>query len=302
MKTKISLKKFINYLPAQSQESLNKRLSEIESDNAYLKRISMVGDLTIYKGEERIVLATITKLMRDRDNEVVISRGVDLTEYEKNPIILVNHNWSSLPVGRALFTNTYDDRIRQKIQFDEDEQSKTIFNKYKSKSLRSFSIGFIPLKIAEYGSPEFSKYADFVIQSGYMDINEVEQTKRFITKSILIENSVVTIPANTDAIAEAISDTEDDPETEEIETTNNSDSTSILQIEAPKSIEVDNIENKQLELESKEIDNKDKIIEEIDNKETIRPIVKFVKTVPVEPKLDVSEIARLEIHKIFGGI
>jgi len=288
MKTKISLKKFINYLPAQSQESLNKRLSEIESDNAYLKRISMVGDLTIYKGEERIVLATITKLMRDRDNEVVISRGVDLTEYEKNPIILVNHNWSSLPVGRALFTNTYDDRIRQKIQFDEDEQSKTIFNKYKSKSLRSFSIGFIPLKIAEYGSPEFSKYADFVIQSGYMDLGEVEQTKRFISKSILIENSVVTIPANTDAIAEAISDTEDDPETEEIESTNeNSNSTTILQIEAPKAIEVDNIENKQLE---------------IDNKEKINPIVKFIKSVPVEPKLNVSQIARLEIHKMFGGI
>ena len=331
MKTKLNLKKFLTHLSDEMQEGIDSCLKECEVDNPYLKRMGMVGDLTIYKGEERIVLATISKVALDRDREVVMSSGMDISQYEKNPVILVNHNWSGIPVGQSLHTMTYPDRVRQKIQFDSDEESLTIFNKYQSKSLRAFSVGFVPMEIAENGAALFNQYADMVIQAGFMDIKDVDNTKRFITKSLLIENSVVTIPANTEAIAEAISDTEEVVPEEVIETQQDTSGMLTIQTQASNN---DDVKTKDV---SEDIPEEDEILSEDDLEEVLDiidsevlgpddeenedpeneeeiPVVPEIKTVirlikratPVEVKqltdADISFIAKQEIYKSFGGI
>jgi len=50
--------------------------------------------------------ATITTATLDRDGEVVIAQGMDATEYERNPVLFWNHDYT-LPVGKcSLLTRT----------------------------------------------------------------------------------------------------------------------------------------------------------------------------------------------------
>ena len=50
---------------------------------------------------ERLVPMTLTKEMRDRDNDIISVRGLDVTSFRKdNPVLLFAHNARELPIGR----------------------------------------------------------------------------------------------------------------------------------------------------------------------------------------------------------
>lgn len=62
--------------------------------------------------------ATITTATLDRDGEVVIAQGMDATEYERNPILFWNHDYT-LPVGKCLSLKRTPTGIVGDFQFAE---------------------------------------------------------------------------------------------------------------------------------------------------------------------------------------
>ena len=115
----------------------------------------------------------------DRHGDVVM-QNFDLKAYKKNPVILNSreHSDATEVVGKASNVKIKDGKLQGKITFavDENPKAKIIFDLFKGGFLNAFSIGFIPKEFDDKGK---------------------------ILKSELLEVSVVSVPANADALAQA---------------------------------------------------------------------------------------------------
>ena len=148
---------------------------------------------TLDLGERRVQF-TISREVVDRDGDILRASGVDLTNYYKNMVFLSFHNTRDFPLGKTEKVWVEGDRVKAIVYFPTIEELSTnpeqasekaklvdfCFHCYKTGMLNAVSVGFIPLEWTE-------------TKDGYD-----------ITKWELLEFSAVAVPANQDAIAEAV--------------------------------------------------------------------------------------------------
>jgi hypothetical protein len=145
--------------------------------------------------EDRTEVSKITTEAVDRDREIVIAKGIDLAAFRSNPVVLLNHNWTGLPLGKALWVKNEGNGLSAKTQYAKRPQEHTgewvpesVYSLIKQDMLPGKSIGFLPL---EARPPEKAEIAQRP---------ELKDVRRIITKSILLEYSVVGIPSNPEAL------------------------------------------------------------------------------------------------------
>jgi len=146
--------------------------------------------------EPRTIVARISTTSVDREGDVVLPSGLKLADYKKNPVVLLNHDNGSLPIGRALSVKRTSDAVIAKVQFAERPPEHpitaewvpdTILSLFKQKILRAFSVGFVPTDMRDANEKDRKRYGD--------------NARRIITQWDLMEFSVVPVPANQDALA-----------------------------------------------------------------------------------------------------
>lgn len=121
----------------------------------------------------------------------VLTSGISTVQFEKNPVLLYmhrrDHTWandSTMVIGRVENLRIEGDELIGKPVFDlEDEFAAKVARKWDNDFLRMCSAGLEPI--------EFSSSPEHVEQG---------QTRATITKSKLIEVSIVDIGANDDAL------------------------------------------------------------------------------------------------------
>lgn len=132
--------------------------------------------------------AMISTESPDRDGDVILASGGDLTNFSKNPVVLYAHNYWDLPVAKAIEVEKLAGAgVRARFQFPEwgeSEQADTVRRLWAGGFLNATSIGFIPKKWEPRKSPDGEKLA-----RGQM-----------ITEWELLEFSIVPVPANQDAL------------------------------------------------------------------------------------------------------
>lgn len=143
---------------------------------------------------DRRVLFTISAEVVDRDGDILRAAGIDLTNYEKNKVFLGFHNSRDFPLGKTEKVWVEPKKVKAIVYFptlDElssnpayaSEKARLVdftYYAYKTGMLNAVSVGFIPIEWTE-------------TKDGYD-----------ITKWELLEFSAVAVPANQDAIAEAV--------------------------------------------------------------------------------------------------
>ena len=143
---------------------------------------------------ERSVLFTISKEVVDRDGDILRASGVDFSNYMKNPVFLSFHNSREFPLGKVTKFWVEGNEVKAIVYFptleelstdpnNASEKAKLVdftYHCYKTGMLNAVSVGFIPIEWIE-------------TDNGY-DILKWE----------LLEFSAVAVPANQDAIAEAV--------------------------------------------------------------------------------------------------
>jgi HK97 family phage prohead protease len=119
----------------------------------------------------------------DRYGDVVDQKGWDLRAYERNPVILFNHNPSQMPIGRGK-AYIKNGQLMIDVEFDKnDEQAQKIERKVRDGYINAVSVGFQASEaISRNRLPTDHKYFG---KSG-----------QYFPKSELLEVSIVTIPAN----------------------------------------------------------------------------------------------------------
>ena len=153
-------------------------------------------DLSVMTEEigERTVRFTISKEVTDRDGDILRANGVDFGNYMKNPVFLGFHNSRDFPLGKVVKFWVEGDSVKADVYFPKLEELSSDMNNvsekarlidfcfhcYKTGMLNAVSVGFIPLEWVE-------------TENGF-DILKWE----------LLEFSAVAVPANQDAIAEAV--------------------------------------------------------------------------------------------------
>lgn len=118
----------------------------------------------------------------DRDNEVLSIEGWDLKAYKKNPVVLEAHNYWEPAIGRAK-VSIKDKQMVFRIEFPPEGvyPRADLFRKlYKLGFMKASSVGFIP--------------------SEYKMGNGVDEPRRTFLKQELTEISLVTVPANPEAL------------------------------------------------------------------------------------------------------
>lgn len=148
---------------------------------------------------DRSVQFTISKEVIDRDGDILRAGGVDFTNYMKNPVFLSFHNSREFPLGKVTKFWVENDTVKAIVYFptieelssdpnNASEKAKLVdftYHCYKTGMLNAVSVGFIPLEWEE------RKENGMIV--GF-DIIKWE----------LLEFSAVAVPANQDAIAEAV--------------------------------------------------------------------------------------------------
>lgn len=122
----------------------------------------------------------------DRYGDIVDQSGWDLRAYERNPIILLNHNPTQLPIGKGK-AYVKNGQLMLDVEFDKnDEVAQQVERKVRGGFINAVSVGFQPSEsIARNKLPADHPYHG---KSGY-----------YFPKSELLEVSIVTIPANNEA-------------------------------------------------------------------------------------------------------
>ena len=111
----------------------------------------------------------------DRSQEVVVPSGVSLTNYKKNPVILMNHDRSRV-IGKAISVTKKPEGIFVTAEVHAGAAEAEDYYAIKNGLVTSFSIGFKTL------------------EGSFKEING--KNIYFITKSELYETSCVSIPCN----------------------------------------------------------------------------------------------------------
>jgi HK97 family phage prohead protease len=142
--------------------------------------------------------ATISTDSVDRDGEVMVPQGMNSKDFERNPVLLYQHD-SSQPIGRAISLKRGESSIEAEFEFAKrpDDYEGDWFPDYvrglvAAEILKAVSIGFMPItggeRIATKGDVE--RYGP--------------EVRKVYSKWKLLEVSVVSVPANQDALITAV--------------------------------------------------------------------------------------------------
>jgi HK97 family phage prohead protease len=144
---------------------------------------------------ERTLVCTMTTDAVDRYGEVILPRGIDLTQYRKNPVVLWGHDMSQPPIGRCMWVKPDEAKraLIAKVVFAETEDAEELWRLYKGGFLKAFSIGARPREGSPPTPEEVRKRP------------EMAECKWVWRKVELTELSAVSVGANPEALATAIS-------------------------------------------------------------------------------------------------
>ena len=149
----------------------------------------------------RTALARISTTSVDRDGDVLLPSGLMADEYRRNPVVLMQHDPDRV-LGRATNLRTTSNAVIAQVQFAERPDSlptnlewppDTVLSLMQQGVLNGFSVGFSipPGGRREATAKDAERFGDNV--------------RSVVTRWNLLEFSVVSIPANQDALLVAVS-------------------------------------------------------------------------------------------------
>ena len=144
----------------------------------------------------RVLNVTITTNTIDRDGDIIEPKGINLTNFRKNPVVLMAHDYRGLPIARAENIKKTDNGIISDVVFPEEgvyPLADTVYRLYKDKFMSAWSIGFIPIKMED------------IPDDNEKDTEPLRRKGRRIKTSELLEYSGCAVPSNPEALTNMIS-------------------------------------------------------------------------------------------------
>jgi len=148
---------------------------------------------------ERSFTAKITTNAIDRDKEVLLPEGMDATDFEKSPSIFWAHDYFQLPLGKAVALKRFPNHWLAKGVMAErpdthPEQAEwfpdTVLSLMEQGVIKGVSVGFDPVTHRKPNTEDRRKFGEGV--------------QNVVSRWRLLEYSIAPMPANQDALVEAV--------------------------------------------------------------------------------------------------
>jgi hypothetical protein len=195
-------------MKTQQARGLEQLLKALPKEPAYAYRHHIIAKATteLLDGE-RADVSWISTEAYDRDREIVVAKGMNDSQFALNPLVTLQHAYHCPPVGRSLWRKRVKDGDRAGIKAKtvypaapKDWDATTsgpwpadkAFQLVQAALLNGKSIGFLPLKVHYTPQAEAEKLG-------------VPVDTRVIDEWLLLEYACVYLPANQEAIVEAVS-------------------------------------------------------------------------------------------------
>ncbi len=160
--------------------------------------LKMFDDMTAkiedIEESKRTLVVRITTDHKDRDDEVVLPGGLDLTDFNLNPVVLECHQYGKPPIAKALWTKTAEHEMISKPRFADTETGEMYWKLYSGDFMRGWSIGFR----AKEGGYRKATEKDIETRPDWAGVRGIYE------KSILYEYSAVPVPCNPYALSLAV--------------------------------------------------------------------------------------------------
>ncbi len=205
MKTKLKLNKLLNSLPDATKQALERLSSEGyfgESDTV-VKRRAVVTEAEQFGDGERAVRQYISTRDVDRDQDVLVPKGAILDQFLLAPQVLWAHDYSCPPIGKATSVVVDSYGLRAKTVFADTERGEEVWQLVKGGFLATASVGFIPMETVWQGDTKWRETVDKLNRSWETDL-EKDGCNRIVSKWLLLEYSMVPVPANPNALVTAV--------------------------------------------------------------------------------------------------
>jgi len=157
---------------------------------------NLTAEMDVDEGE-RAFVAKITTDSLDRDNEVLLPTGMDATDFLKSPTVFWNHDYNR-PLGRAVSLKQGRDEWTAKTVLAERPKNHegewfpdTVLSLMQQGVVRGVSVGFKPTQTRNPTKADRNRFGDDV--------------QRVFSRWKILEYSVAPLPANQDALVEAVS-------------------------------------------------------------------------------------------------
>lgn len=137
-------------------------------------------------GAERRLRVTMSTNARDRHGDILEPGGAQIAGFLKNPVVLWAHDYRALPIGRVASLVRDGDALKADILFAATPFAEEVRALYLKGFLRAWSVGFLPLEWEVIEDPE-GRFAGYHIKAWE-----------------LIELSAVPVPANPEALTDAL--------------------------------------------------------------------------------------------------
>lgn len=158
-------------------------------------RKQMIAPIRQIEGNGRSLRFTISTAAIDRERDRIDLAGWDLANFLNNPVVLWGHDASRLPIGRAFDVGIEADALKASVEFIPEDTpeggmfAESVYRLARWGFLGATSVGFRPIKW-DYTSDKTRGADDW-----FPGIDFEEQE--------LVELSIVTVPANPEALIEA---------------------------------------------------------------------------------------------------
>jgi len=119
----------------------------IKKEDIEMVRKFYLADSQSANDDERAITARVSTPDIDRDGEIILSEGIDTTEYVKNGVLIWAHDYKIPPLGRSVWPPRIDKSgMVCKFQFAKTQFADEVYQLYRDGYMKAFSIGFIPVE------------------------------------------------------------------------------------------------------------------------------------------------------------
>lgn len=163
-------------------------------------RYTEIIDKAVDAGERRAVIGRISSTAVDRQGDVLLPGGMQFDAYMSNAVLLFAHDKTRPPVGKTLEIRRKSNEVLAKVAFAPRPPTHppaaewipdTLYHLYRQDYMRGFSVGFL---VSDGGERRPTT----------KELQAWPGVRRVISQWQLLELSVVSVPANPDALTQAV--------------------------------------------------------------------------------------------------
>lgn len=143
--------------------------------------------------EQRVVHVVASTGVVDRHGESVNPNGWKLENFQANPVVLVAHDFYSLPVGKVIKSWVEDNALHQHIQLADTEEGRKVFYLVDGGFLNTVSVSFIVLKWGQASKDPYTIMEQELLETSWVAVpanpqatiqNDIKENFQTLCKSI----------------------------------------------------------------------------------------------------------------------